>query len=90
MNDEWQPIKTAPRDGTEILVWFDFATVPIVHIAWYRSAEEWERSGQYCGGWEALEMWEGWWSYTEHSVTQSKLEGFKHPTYWMKYTRPKT
>lgn len=80
---EWQDIESAPRDGTEILVWTDVATVPVVHIAWYRNKEEWERAGQYFGGWEALEEWEGWWSYTDGSVSQSKLEGFKKPTHWM-------
>ena len=75
----WQPIETAPKDGTEILVYKDMATVPVIHIAWYRNKEEWEASGQYCGGWDTLEEWEGWWSYTEGSVSQSKIE----PTHWM-------
>lgn len=79
----WQPIETAPRDGTEILIYVDVATVPVVHIAWYRSKDEWENSGQYCCGWDILQEWEGWWSYTENSVSQSKLEDYKHPTHWM-------
>ena len=79
----WQDISTAPKDGTGILVYTDIATVPVVHIAWYRNADEWERSGQYCGGWESLEEWEGWWSYVHNSISQEKLEGFKEPTHWM-------
>jgi hypothetical protein len=79
----WQPIETAPRDGTEVLVLLDCASVAVVHIAWYRSREEWEESGQFCGGWDSLEEWEGWWSYTRNSVSQEKLEGFGAPTHWL-------
>lgn len=80
---KWQPISTAPKDGTEVLVYLEVAEVPVVHLAWYNSREEWDYSGQYCGGWDSLEDWEGWWSYTEGSVGQSKLEGYKAPTHWM-------
>lgn len=79
---EWMDIESAPKDGTEILVWFDFATVPIVHIAWYRSKDAYEAEGQYCD-FGTLEDWEGWWTYPEHSVTQKKLDGNYSPTHWM-------
>lgn len=78
----WMPIETAPRDGTEVLVLLDCASVAVVHIAFYRSRKEWEESGQYCGGWDSLEEWEGWWSYTRSSVSQEKLEGDRLPTHW--------
>ncbi len=84
----WQPIETAPKDGTEILVYKDVATVPVVHIAWYRSQQEWEESGKYCDFCETLKEWEGWWSYTENSVSQSKLEDFKYPSHWMPFELP--
>lgn len=80
---DWQPIDTAPRDGSDVLVLRDCAGVAIVHIAWYRSREDWESSGKYFGGWDSLEDWEGWWSYTRNSATQEKLEGADAPTHWM-------
>lgn len=80
--DQWRPIESAPKDGTEILVYVDVASVPVVHIAWYRNKAEWEESGRP-SGWDSLEEWEGWWSYTENSVSQTKLEDFKLPTHWM-------
>ncbi len=64
------------------------AGVDIVHIAWYRNREEWESSGQYCGGWNTLEEWEGWWSYTRNSVSQEKLEGWSAPTHWTHMQKP--
>lgn len=84
----WMPIDSAPKDGTEVLVWANVASVAVVHLAWYRNAEEWERSGKYCGGWETLEEWEGWWTYPENSISQIKLEEWKSPTLWTPYIKP--
>lgn len=79
----WQPIETAPKNCTDVLVLLNCAGVAVVHIAFWRSREEWELSGQYSGGWDSLEDWEGWWSYTENSVGQSKLDNLRFPTHWM-------
>jgi hypothetical protein len=84
----WRSIASAPKDGTNILVHLEVASQPVVHIAWYRSKDEWEESGKYCGGWDTLEEWEGWWSYTEGSISQSKLDGHYEPKYWMPYEPP--
>jgi len=65
----WQPIETAPKDSTDILVFVETASVPIVHIA------RWEVGDENFGV--------GWWSYTHNSVGQEMLTGFKYPTHWM-------
>ena len=71
----WLPMTTAPKDGTDILVYKEFATVPIVHLAWYRRKED--------NPLDFTEEDEGWWTYPEHSVTQIKLEGPGHePLGW--------
>lgn len=84
---QWKTLDSAPLDGTEVLVWYDFATVPIVHIAWYNSPEEYEYSGKYSSN-ETLEQYVGWWSYVENSISQHKLEGYNKPTHWMEYHEP--
>jgi hypothetical protein len=45
-NEEWQPIETAPRDGTEILVW----------NGRYQLTATW--SGEPSGYWQLLEAGE--------------------------------
>jgi hypothetical protein len=80
---QWQPIETAPKDGTSVLVSTSFGGVQVVHIAFYRSENEWNSEGQYLTGWSDLDDWLGWWSYTKGSVTQEKLEGVSAPTHWM-------
>jgi hypothetical protein len=80
--NEWQPIEAAPKDGTDIIVGFDFATVWIVHIAWYRD-------GGIENGVEGPEDI-GWWSYMHHSVTQTKLEDDYAPTHWIPLPEPPT
>jgi hypothetical protein len=71
--DEWMPIDSAPQDGTEILVYFECATVPIVHIAFWMND-----NGD-----------EGWWSYTTGSVSRELLCDYREPTHWMPYIAPK-
>lgn len=84
----WRPIDSAPKDGTEIIVGYDFATVWIAHVAFYGTGL------LICDDGSEYELWreqghgtqqeaEGWWSYVENSVSQHKLEGHNAPTHWL-------
>lgn len=77
MTSQWKPIETAPKDGTDIIVGVDIATVWIVRSAWYRGPEVIEQQPDVFD-----ESDIGWWSYI-HSVTQEKLEGIFEPTHWL-------
>lgn len=85
---DWQPIETAPKDGTMVLVYFTVAGTSVVHLARHNSAEEWVRSGAKFDGWNTIEEWEGWWPYTRGSVTQEKLDEWQTPTHWAPYNGP--
>ena len=79
---KWQSMDNAPKDGTEIIVLIDSATVPIVRSAWWRDGYEYDEATDKELGIERNESDIGWWSY-RHSVTQEKLEGFDLPRAWM-------
>lgn len=79
----WQPIETAPRDGTDILVYYEFATVPIAHIARWDDGEMWDSTG-----FSSQEEAAGWWSNIESFVSQHKLSGYNTPTHWMPLPEP--
>jgi hypothetical protein len=75
----WQLIETAPKDGTLILVFYRFATVPMAHLAYWDDDEydDWEKTG-----FPSKEEKVGWWSFVENSVAQHKLCGANTPTHW--------
>lgn len=81
----WQTIDTAPKDGTEVLVYIDVATVGVVHIAWWENDEHdlWRDQG-FDNKAEVI----GWWSYTCGSVSQEKLNDYLSPTHWAPYNPP--
>ncbi len=79
----WRPIDTAPKDGSDIIVGCDVASVWVIHVAFWREVDE----NLIAIGWEAPGD-TGWWSYTRNSVTQEKLEGWATPTHWMPLPTP--
>jgi hypothetical protein len=84
---KWQPIETAPKDETEVLVFrMDCGCTPIVHVAFYRSEEQWDNCPP--GGWASKEEYVGWWSYVRNSISQEKLDDCYTPTHWMPLPLP--
>lgn len=43
---EWQPIETAPKDGTLLLLWEQYESEPFIG-SWYAFRSEWEASRTY-------------------------------------------
>jgi hypothetical protein len=74
----WQTIETAPKDGSDIIVGFDAASVWVVHVAWWNGADQ---PGFAENGGTEADI--GWWSYTRGSVTQEQLDGHRAPTHWI-------
>jgi hypothetical protein len=79
---EWQPIETAPKDGTEIIVGNDQATVWITRGSWWSDGEHWATQG-----YDKQEEAAGWWSYA-NSVGQDKLNDYRQPTHWLPMPTP--
>jgi len=66
----WQPIETAPKDGTDILGMYMHIETQIVHnIFWLDNEYEPDENG--------------WWTYEYSEVSRMKLEDWMTPTHWM-------
>ena len=74
---EWQPIETAPRDETEVLVMYMHIDTQIVHNGFYASEAD---------GWEPQDV--GWWTYLHSEVSRIKLDDWMTPTHWMPLPAP--
>ncbi|MBS4048146.1 MAG: hypothetical protein KG075_17505 [Alphaproteobacteria bacterium] len=73
----WKPMATLPaefKDGRDVIVGFDVASVWITRSAWWRKPED--NPAEF----DADD--EGWWSY-RHSITQEKLDEYMTPTHWL-------
>lgn len=65
----WQPIETAPKDGTDI-------------ETAYKNCDSWFRHTSFWITDEDDPEESGWWSYTLSEVTRTKLDGPFAPTHW--------
>ena len=72
----WIPIESAPKNGDEILILFDSATVDVVRLCWWNDGSL-EQNG---GDPDPSSI--GWWSY-KHSVTQEQID--LTPIAWMPF-----
>lgn len=72
---EWLPIKSAPKDGRNIIVGADIASVWITRNAFW-SDDEFDENSE-----------PGWWSY-RNSVGRELLEGIYEPTHWIPMPYP--
>jgi hypothetical protein len=75
---EWQPIETAPKDGTDIIAMYIHISTQIVHAAFWMSCVE---------GLDDPED-EGWWTYDWSEVSRTKMTGWMTPTHWMPLPEP--
>ena len=70
---EWQPIETAPKDGTEILLWGPYCERPSP-AKWY--------DGKWCAYWDGFRVIE-----SEGDFGTDYRE-FDVPTHWMPLPDP--
>ena len=70
--DSWQPMETAPKDRTSILVMYMHIDTQIVHNAFYIATDVVDDSKEA-----------GWWTYLHSEVSRIKLHDWMTPTYWM-------
>lgn len=71
---QWQPIATAPKDGTDVLVMYMHIETQVVHNAFYNHDDPDDDPA--------------WWSYDKSEVSRVRLEGFMTPTHWMPLPPP--
>lgn len=80
---EWQPIETAPKDGTEILAWRADCGVLLVR---YMCMEDFLTERELEGHDEETTFQDDWWC--ADFVTGCRLEGSVVPTHWMPLPTP--
>ena len=52
---EWQPIQTAPRDGSDILTW-DGELCAVCY--WCRCSSQWSLNSDNCRDWTGVTHWQ--------------------------------
>jgi hypothetical protein len=76
---EWQPISTAPKDGTEIIGMYVHIETQVVHNVFWMGEDDTDEHGN-------ADI--GWWTYEYGEVGRLKLDGWMTPTHWMPLPEP--
>lgn len=75
---QWQPIETAPKDGTEILGWREDCGYLLIR---WSCAEEFLTESE-ASGWNEDDLFlEDW--FCADFISGERLEGSEAPTHWM-------
>ena len=72
-NQTWQPIETAPKDGTPVLIWMKYGSQAVT--------AEWRG-----GRWRAV--WDGWSVIESESDFGTECREVEVPTHWMQLPAP--
>ncbi|MCU7840848.1 MAG: DUF551 domain-containing protein [Candidatus Thiodiazotropha sp. (ex Troendleina suluensis)] len=87
---KWQPIDTAPKNGTEILAWRDDAGVMLVrYISPIEFLTESELEREIKHGLSEDDAETDDWFFADF-VSGGRLEGSEEPTHWMPLPEPPT
>ena len=82
----WQPIETAPKDGTEILAWrVDYGVLVVrwTSAAAFMTTSEIEAECRDGADWVDIEDW-----FCADFIAGCRLEGSEAPTHWMPLPPP--